>query len=117
MDVPKTPNALVRAVPSKVCARTALPPVAAAPTPAIARAAMSTPMSGANVATIIAAQQSATPPANIRRRPVRSASEPLIAMKLANVRKGLAGDPGRCGRVVGGTQRRAWRPVCSTRCA
>ncbi|GAA1594705.1 hypothetical protein GCM10009678_90980 [Actinomadura kijaniata] len=43
--------------------------------------------SRASAATSIAAVNTATPPANMRRRPTRSASAPVLAMNAAKVRK------------------------------
>jgi hypothetical protein len=48
---------------------------------------MSSQKLGAIAATSIAPEKSVTPPMNILRRPVRSARDPVIAMKLAKVKK------------------------------
>lgn len=60
---------------------------AAAPAPASALAAISVPMSGAAAARSIAAVNTPAPRANILRRPIRSASAPVLAMNAAKVRK------------------------------
>jgi DNA-binding MarR family transcriptional regulator len=89
IEVPNQPNARMRRSPSNAWASRALPPVvvAAAPAPASARPATSTAKPGASAASSIPPQKTATPAANIRRRPIRSASEPVTAMRLAKVKK------------------------------
>nr|BFE99337.1 hypothetical protein GCM10020241_10130 [Streptoalloteichus tenebrarius] len=88
--VPNNAKARARPGPSgKAWASSALPLVAtaAAPAPATALARTSSPMVGATVAPSIAATNRDSPAANIRRRPIRSAMAPVLAMKAAKVRK------------------------------
>ena len=57
----------------------------AAPTPCTARAAISTPIEPASPQTSDAAEKSATPIMNIRRRPSRSAARPPSSRRPPNV--------------------------------